>query len=504
MFTQKWRDHWGLIADPFACEDADKDLILTQIEMSAVHSGFDRVFGDPAAPSPGIVFGEKGSGKSGLRLMMRRRLEAHNQAHRDRAVFDVEYIDFNGYIEALGRTVGGRRSGVTSSPEVLGSWEISDHLDSILSLGVTQLVDGLLDGSHKAELSHKQQIDLALLTALYHDSKTHTTSDALSGLARSAGLAVMRGGSGALQRVALSALGVLLAVSPHIVPRFDELSDLSFLAEHRPVCYGVGLALAVLPWLVAAARDAARARQARRADRSVRVLHADHEPLARLLRTLDSKERADLVLPEGNDEASRYELLQRFLGLLDAAGYQGLYVLMDRVDEPTLLCDSPARMQEFVKRILDIKLLQHPRLGLKLFLPIEMESLWRNASSDELKRMRLDKSNLLAELKWTGRELYEIANQRLAACKTSASPVQNLSELLGDDLDLDYVLETFAALGTPRYAFGFLSEVFLQYVKDLPNDLADDHEAWRLPRAAFDVVRASWIDRAGLLRRTLN
>lgn len=184
MFTQKWRDHWGLSSDPYACEDADKDLILNQIEMSAVHSGFDRVFGDPRAPAPGIVFGEKGSGKSGLRLMMRRRLRSHNEAHPDAKVFDVEYIDFNGYIETLGRAVGGRNSGVTSSPRILGEWEISDHLDCILSLGITRLVDALLDGTEQVTLSHKQQIDLALLTSLFYRSKLNTTSDALDGLSK--------------------------------------------------------------------------------------------------------------------------------------------------------------------------------------------------------------------------------------------------------------------------------------------------------------------------------
>jgi len=504
MFTQKWRDHWGLSTDPFSCEDADKDPILNQMEMSAVHSGFDRVFGDPRAPASGIVFGEKGSGKSGLRVMMRRRLRSYNEAHPNARVFDVEYIDFNGYIDNLGQAVGGRNSGVTSSPLVLGEWEISDHLDCILSLGITRLVDGLLDGTERAELSHKQQIDLALITALYYRSKQHTTSDALDGLSKKVGLSVLRGNRWGTRRLAVSALGLLIAAAPHLVTRTVELFDLLFLTEHRLICYGLGLSLAALPWLLTVWRDVLRSRQAHRIDSYVRTLSADPEPLTMLLCNLDSREQAELILPDGSDEASRYELLQRFLGLLESASYQGLYVLMDRVDEPTLLSDSEARMQEFVRSILDIKLLQHPKLALKLFLPIELEALWRNASSDQLKRMRLDKSNLMPELKWTGRELYEIANQRLSACRTNDSKAQSLSDLLSDELDLPYVLETFSTLGTPRYAFGFLSEVFLQFVKDLPNDLGDELEPWRLPRAAFDVVRASWIDRADLLRRSLN
>ena len=58
MFAQTWRAHWGLTQDPFDCEDADKDLILARLDTGAVHAGFDRLFGNPAAPAPGVVFGE--------------------------------------------------------------------------------------------------------------------------------------------------------------------------------------------------------------------------------------------------------------------------------------------------------------------------------------------------------------------------------------------------------------------------------------------------------------
>ena len=164
--------------------------------------------------------------------------------------------------------------------------------------------------------------------------------------------------------------------------------------------------------------------------------------------------------------------------------------------------DRIEAMRAFVAKMLDIKLLQHPRLALKMFLPIELEGLWHGASSDELRRMRLDKSNLIAELKWTGRELYDVANQRLRA--VSQGEGQSLIDLCGDDVTLEHLLDTLAALGTPRYAFGFLADVFTQHVTDLPDGLAQDDARWRVDRPHFDVVRASWLDRAGFLRRTLN
>ncbi|MEE2938767.1 MAG: hypothetical protein VX460_00140, partial [Planctomycetota bacterium] len=75
MFPHTWRHHWSLDEDPFVQEDADKDPVLRRVPAEAVHSSFDRLYGSVEAPGPGVVFGEKGSGKSSLRLAMKRRLD---------------------------------------------------------------------------------------------------------------------------------------------------------------------------------------------------------------------------------------------------------------------------------------------------------------------------------------------------------------------------------------------------------------------------------------------
>jgi hypothetical protein len=504
MFTQTWRAHWGLSGDPFACEDADKDAVLGRVDPSAVHSGFDRIFGDPESPAPGIVFGEKGAGKSGLRLMMRRRIQAHNEAHPESAVFVVEYVDFDGHIEALQRRLAKGKSRADAD-QALAAWRLSDHLDAILSQAVTGLVDGLLERRLSLRgAGAKQLVDLHLLTALYYRSKARTPSEALGSLARDVGAPGRSPGAGATGRVLLSILGLAVAALPFAAPSIPALADWTFLTENRSPFAGAGFAMAAMPWIQHA--FAGRKCRSTAADvaSALRVLPSDPEALASVLSRMRPKEQGELLLPHGHEEAVRFEYLQRTLALLAATGHQGLYVLVDRVDEPTLLADGGERMREFVRSMLDIKLLQHPGLALKLFLPIEMETLWRSASAEQLKRMRLDKSNLVPELKWTGRELYEIANRRLLACSTEGAAAGALADLLGEDLLMEHVLETFGALGTPRYAFGFLSEVLLQHVTELPDDLGPEDSRWRLGRSGFDVVRAGWIDRAGLMRRTLN
>ena len=496
MFTQNWRQHWGLREDPFACEDADKDQILTDVDPSAVHSGFDRIFGNPRVPSPGIVFGEKGSGKTGIRLMMRRWLGGFNERHPDEKVFCVEYVDFDSAIERLQRATNVRGGAEKAANKVLKEWQTSDHLDAILSLGVTRLVDELLNGEASAKgLSPKQRVDLMLLTVLYYESSHRSVGDALAGVRHAVRASSGRMAGVRFGQIVGSLLCVAIALLPHLVQ--VELGP-------AQMWYGIGGGLLALLWGYAGFAKFRVVTQAQRAARAVRTLDRAPALLADVLFSLKPSARKDYTLPAATDSATRYELLGHVSGILGSVGYHGWYVLMDRVDEPSLLSGNDERMRAFVASILDIKILQFPNLALKLFLPIEMESLYRNATAEELKRMRLDKSNLIPELKWTGRELYEIANQRLTACLESEAPVESLMDLFEEGFDGQNLRETLTTLGTPRYAFGFLSALFLEHVRDLPNDMAPDDPRWRCSRSQFDVVRASWIDRTGILRRSLN
>lgn len=500
MFTQKWRDHWGLARDPFACEDADKDPVLSQIDPSAVHSGFDRVFGNPEVPSPGIVFGEKGSGKSGLRLMMRRRIANHNKAHPQAKVFQVEYIDFDVQMEQLRQSIRASHDPRKAAKAVVEAWKLSDHLDAILALGVTRLLDSCLnDGERPVDFTRKQKVDLLLLSALYDQSQKRTTDEAQNGL-RSALKVKLRH---AAWRKFIAIIGTLFAVLAVLLPHLASWQEWGSVGEPK-YWYGAAGVITLLTWGWFGIGNLFTDWDARKIVKHVRVISQDGHHLARILKGLSPKEREEYLLPSGTDEASRFDLLSRFLGVLAGFGYGGCYVMVDRVDEPSLLSGSEEHMKLFVQKLLDIKLLQYPDLALKLFLPIEMETLYRNANSEELKRMRLDKSNLIGELKWTGQELYEVANQRLLASLAPGSSINELRNLFDEDLDFAHIKETLATLATPRYAFGFLSAVFSEHVRDLPNELDKEAADWRVPRAHFDVQRAAWIDRTGVLRRSLN
>lgn len=510
MFTQKWREHWNLREEPFVCEDADKDDILQSMDSAAVHSGFDRVYGNPRVPAPAVVFGEKGSGKSALRLMMRRRLEQFNQENPDEKVFLIEYIDFNGFLENFKHKANVKGDSEKAAQKVVSRWKVAHHLDCVLSLGITKLVDQIVE--HKQSLKHlphKNKIDLLLAAALYYQSEQRTTSESLTHLKQMARF----GGARPALILTLCIVLSLICVAGGSLPLWIGLTDLApedpaasplTNPDNLRLFLGAGLAgLAVIWGWYLIARLIPRSR-AKAAVRAIKALNKDHRHAARILEQLPPRERQDFVLPSRGEEAGRYEWLHRILDLLEFFGYKGVYVVIDRLDEPSLLGGRDTVMREFIGKILDIKLLQYPRLGLKLFLPIELDDIQRTSSPEQLKKMRLDKSNLIPELKWSGQELYEIANQRMLACATDPERAPVLSDLFAEEIGFDHLKETLTQLGTPRYAFGFLSELFNDHIKELPNDLADDDARWLVSRERFEVIRSAWLGRTGVLRRMLN
>ena len=497
MFLTAWRQHWSLTRDPFACEDADKDLVLSEMTQTAVHSAFDRVFGDPRSPAPGIVFGEKGSGKSGMRIAMRRRLDEF----KEERILTSEYVDFDVYLERFRCAVGVGEDPRAVGQAVFKHWTLADHLDAMLSLGVTRMVDDLLnrEDSH-VRLSKRHQIDLLLLTALYHDSRERTVGEAWETLTHRLGFRTPGGLAAGALRWLMTTLGAFFLIGP-------------FLGRMQDVDVGPGwlwtgagfLALAFV-WTPHVWHRRKLERTARSV--SIRLLGRDSALLSGFLGRLSEGERNRFVLPTGTDERQRYDLLERFGSLRKSLGYGSWYVLVDRIDEPSALSAHPDGARRFAETLLDHKLLQLPGLALKLFLPIELDRIHRSATPEQLKRMRLDKSNLVETLDWTGQELVEIASYRIRVCSgkefTDAGKARTLWEFFAEDLDQDYVRETLTRLSTPRFMLGFLAHAFREYARNLPSDLPSEDRRWRMPRAHFDMIRERWLDRTEVLRRTLN
>ena len=83
MKIQEFLEHHGIEGNPFAEEDAQNDTVFKRTCLeSTFHPGWDKIYGSPEDPSTSIVFGEKGAGKTALKLQMVRQFERHNEKSR--------------------------------------------------------------------------------------------------------------------------------------------------------------------------------------------------------------------------------------------------------------------------------------------------------------------------------------------------------------------------------------------------------------------------------------
>ena len=127
---------------------------------------WNKFFGSPADPSTALVFGEKGSGKTALRLQADCGDGKVQSGEPGRASLRHLLRRFQPVSRQL---PDGLRA--TDMAQVLEKWRLQDHMDAILSLGRDQLVDLLT--AEKVDLtvlSLDQRRDLLLLAALYDAS----------------------------------------------------------------------------------------------------------------------------------------------------------------------------------------------------------------------------------------------------------------------------------------------------------------------------------------------
>src|SRR5205814_8724591 len=107
-------------------------------------------------------------------------------------------------------------------------------------------------------------------------------------------------------------------------------------------------------------------------------------------------------LPMSDSAVARYAMIERLRRTLGAFGYAGILIVVDRVDEPTLISGDPDRMRAVVWPLFNNKFLQQEGIGIKLLLPIELRHALFKESSAFFQEARLDKQSLVERLTWTG------------------------------------------------------------------------------------------------------
>jgi hypothetical protein len=479
MKIQQFLENHGIASNPFADEDAQTDLVFKgSCIRTTYHPSWDKIYGDPKEPATAVVFGEKGSGKTALRLQIVRHLADFNADHPQNQVFVTQYDDFNAYLDRFRDRFSRRRRRMDRALE---QWRLWDHMDSILAQTVTQLTDRILqvkqtrhpaardDALPVDKLDSSQVRDVMLLAACYDQSTAENTLQRWRRLRAKLHFPVWR-----------SKLDIVLG----IVVAIAAVGCMIWLGKilDRWWPYLIAIVGGWAPWIW---RRLKCHYKAWRVARNTRVLNHSISLLRKILLQFPAGQIIGQPLPAWQRTDDRYELLAKLQGILRSMQIEGIIVLVDRVDEPYLINGSTELMRALIWPILDNKLLKHPGLGIKLLLPIELERLVDREDRDFHQRARLDKQNMIRSLAWTGQSLYDMAIARIKACASEGS-TPSLSSLFDQSVDQRRLIDAFASLRVPRHLFKFMYRLFTAHC----NSHSDENPVWQISSGTFESVLA--------------
>ncbi len=505
-------EHWGIAENPFRGEEARDDAVFARMCVgrpqagAAVHTDFEKILGDPARPATSIVFGEKGSGKTAIRMQIADRLAAHNKANPSAMTLLIPYDDLNGVLDTLHarfRAADGKRRTVD---DTLGRVRLVDHLDAILAIGVGRIVGAVIGGAPASVIDEvgpspakaarrtnpALRRDLLVLAALYDLADENAVR--LTRLRRALRL---RPPMSNIVWVVMLAIGWAPAVALGMWWLLSR-PDSSIASQTLLVAGGVALVVYVGILLKRLVWDRwTLGRLASKLSRQLRALPRQTDAYAAALHQLGPGERRRAARVLSGSDEQRYDLLGRLLRAAGVFGYSGALVVLDRVDEPTLISGDADRMKAVVWPLLSNKFLQLEDVGVKMLLPIELRYALFRESSAFFQEARLDKQNLIERLTWTGPMLYDLCNSRLGACVADEREGLTLLDLFAEDVTRQDLVDGLDQMRQPRDAFKFLYRCVSEHCSNVTSDQSE----WRIPRLVLDSVRRQEADRVQQLAR---
>ena len=510
MNLPQFFDHWSIAENPFKGEEARDDAVFVRLGMPregdaggpvAAHSDFEKVLGSLVRPSTAVVFGEKGSGKTAIRMQIADHVRRHNLDHPGQAVWVIDYDDLNAVLDCLHE-----RAGKTDPAESLKAMRLVDHIDALLSRATTTIVNQICDGPatetpcpvppNAVRLVRKAGPeagrDLRALQAVYDDAERAVArAKAIRRRLRvwPAGRVLLRLG---------------LAWGGWLLPAAAYWAFFRVAADNADLKTGLQILAAILAlaWLAVAAKHFVierwrLARLGRRLRKQLRTLHRSEGSLAAAVGLLPRDDQSSLVLPMNDSDETRYAMLDRLKRTLGRLGYEGVMVLVDRIDEPTLVNGDPDRMRSIVWPMFNNKFLQQEGLGIKMLLPIELRYALFKESSAFFQEARLDKQNLVERLSWTGSMLYDLCDARLQTCRDPDAEPIALLDLFAEDVAGRDVVDALDQMHQPRDAFKLLYRCLSEHC----SNVTAEQNQWRVPRLVLEHVRKQEAERVQQLYR---
>ncbi|MCF7983446.1 MAG: hypothetical protein K9L70_03505 [Thiohalocapsa sp.] len=421
--AQFLRSH-GLVRNPFIEEEAQNDKVFEDLVNEAGytfnHQAWDKFFGDPPGRGTSMIFGVKGSGKSALRLALEKNIGHFNSGHSERILL-LSYDDFNGFLEAFKRKLEQDRT--RTSAVTLQDFALAQHLDAILVCGMESLLSELkavdLPLDH---LEEYQRHDLMMLMAFYLSGPPDRYNRSISALSRKL---LQRGAFKRMGRGLEGLLGGLFTLG---------LAPISASLFYRGVARSAAREIVV------------RDRDARDIERALKGIPRGY------LKDQDVKRKGWRY-----DDDVRRLFLSKFIDCALALGYRQIVVVMDKVDEPSLINGDREKMEAFVWPLWNNRILQlHPNLSFKMLLPRQLYESVRKATSEKANIARFDKQKIIYPFRWGDKQLFDVMSDRLRICRADPSEPYPLDRLFDSSIQRSEVLGILDKLRQPRFVLNYL------------------------------------------------
>lgn len=397
MEIKEWLQVWQFEHNPFVIFDADRDPYLqtAMVENTSLRSVLLHI----ERPSPYVIFAIRGAGKSSMRIDTERYLDQY----RDK-VLTISYVEFNELLAEVSRVrrlpleYSANKSMMTrvfkrKKEEVLGRDSritLDDHLDYILKLCIEKLYRSIREDQKEDMLADNREIaeKFILLMALYfapNDLSSKVT---------------------ALRRV------IEMAGYTKRSNFFAKKQSKSLAGEIYRYIRGVPVSL----------------------EGTFKIIHEIGPGLFEFH-----------GIPRTTE--NRFTLLKSFMELVRYFGLSGVYLLVDRVDEPTSIKGDPEKMRELVTPILDDQLFQIDHLGIILFLPYELHDLKKYYRSDRIKT--------ISSINWSPDNMIRLIEKRMNVGRKPGTPPIQLADIFEEDGEskAQFIVRQL----TPRNAFRLLS-----------------------------------------------
>ncbi|MBB01488.1 MAG: hypothetical protein CMJ47_02465 [Planctomyces sp.] len=480
MKISQFFSHYGISENPFSQEDASTDHVFSSHCLAGVyHPGWDKIFGKPDRPSTSVVFGEKGAGKTALRLQMINELRKYNRENPTSRSFIIEYDDFNPFLDNFRERLHGRSR---NAERAVRKWRLWDHMDAILTLGTTKLVDRILNYKQEQDpgtsiteesmqqLTRNERRDVLLLSAFYDRTFDDNPLSRWQMLRRKLSYHNIKSWKELAIGSGVTLLVLIIAIWQQLFQGYWKWILLAIFAG----------------WVAFLWKQAKLAWAAYAVSRQLRVIDRIPSVLRNILSRFPRAELQGQPIPSRNRSDDRYELLVKFQSILKTLGYDQIIVLVDRVDEPHLINGSAERMKDLIWPMFDNKFLKHPGFGFKMLLPSDMAPFLQKQERDFYERSRLDKQNLIMSLNWSGEALYDMTNDRLKACSEDQDKPVNVQTLFDESVNKSQLVDTFSRLRVPRHLFKFFHRLMVDHC----SKYTDDDPNWKISRETLQTTLA--------------